>query len=129
MPIDAEELIGVLKSKNVEYLYHANTTKTALAFIRNAGLLSRGAVDLLGEAQTPQYTDDADKQFCVWNDVFFDAVDIHERARNNNKYGPILFVYNLSVLKTAKDDGLRIIKLNPAVGITRLQKMKNFTQT
>lgn len=114
MPIDAEELIGVLQSKNVEYLYHANTTKTALSFIRNAGLLSRGAVDILGEVQTPQYTDDADKRFGVWNDIFFDAVDIHERIRNNNKYGPVLFVYNLEVLKTAKEDGLRIVKLNPS---------------
>ena len=49
---------------------------------------SRGYVEDRRLPQTPQYSDDADKQLGIWSDVFTDGVDIHARGSIRN-YGPV----------------------------------------
>lgn len=98
MSIDPQKVKKVLTSRGVAELYHANTVVTALSFLRSGGLLSRGYAEDIGMPQTPQQTDDSDKRFGIYYDIFFDATDIHQRARNLNYYGPISFVYSVDVL-------------------------------
>ncbi|MCR5637474.1 MAG: hypothetical protein K6F97_01305, partial [Lachnospiraceae bacterium] len=74
-------------------LFHANSVKTSINFIRRMALFSRK----FGEErnlQTVQNSDVIDKEFGVWNDIFFDNVDIPYKSGNNvSAYGPVMFVF------------------------------------
>lgn len=107
------EIKQVLIDKGVTHLYHANTVATACTFIENNGLLSRGAVNDLGLYQTSQATDETDNDFDVFYDIFFDSVDIHQRSKRINNYGPVVFVYSIDVLDVLPPDCIRITKDNP----------------
>ena len=61
-------------------------------------MYSRQAVEDKGLFQTPQVSDETDKFFGVYNDIFFDSCDIHARASKVNSYGPVLFVYHVDLL-------------------------------
>lgn len=107
-----QEVKRVLCSHGVQKLYHANTVATSLSFLRAGGLLSRGYAEELGTQQTPQQSDDSDREFGVYYDIFFDATDIHEAARNLNFYGPVTFVYSLDVLDMPGIQ-VKVTKVNP----------------
>lgn len=107
------EIKHVLMQKGVTHLFHANTVATACTFIENKGLLSRGAVKERGLFQTPQQTDETDEQVDVFYDIFFDSVDIHERGKRVNQYGPVVFVYSIDVLDSMSSDSIRITRSNP----------------
>lgn len=77
MRLDPQEVRRVLAARGVESLHHANTVRTAGTFLRAGGLMSRGAVEDLGLDQTPQGSDEADRRYEVWYDIFLDRVDIH----------------------------------------------------
>ena len=103
----------ILLEKGVTHLYHANTVATACTFIENNGLLSRGAVDDLGLYQTSKATDGSDKDCDVFADIFFDSVDIHQRSKRINNYGPVVFVYSIDILDVLPPDCIRVTKDNP----------------
>jgi hypothetical protein len=103
----------ILISKGVNGLYHSNTVETSLSFLKAGGLISRGVCEDLGYPQTPQKSDQLDKDFDIYYDLFFDSVDIHERAHNANYYGPVLFEYDISVLDSIPEGCIRITKSNP----------------
>ena len=103
----------LLLDRDVEYLYHVNTVVTSLTYINNGGLLSRGDVEDMGLLQTPQASDGLDKEFDVFYDVFFDSVDIHERAKHTNHYGAITFKFPINVLDEFDDCDILITKDNP----------------
>lgn len=109
------DVLKVLQSRGVTAFYHANSVLTACTFLDAAALLSRGYVERHNLKQTPQGSDELDKKYGIWNDIFLDTVDIHDRARRKNHYGPVLFVLNVqSVLKDKKLEGtLRITRENP----------------
>ncbi|MHB1154412.1 MAG: hypothetical protein ACYC00_19055 [Eubacteriales bacterium] len=111
--MDYNDVKLILKSNDVNYIYHINTVVTSLTYINNGGLLSRGEVENLRLQQTPQETDQKDKIINVYNDIFFDSVDIHQRAKRLNDYGPITFVYELDVLDDLQDYEICITKDNP----------------
>lgn len=109
-------LYRVLKKIGMEYIYHANTVRTSCTLLAKKGLLSRGAVELIGGDQTPQKSDEDDKKLGIWYDIFFDNVDIHlhlSQCTNQsaciNLYGPVLFKYRLEALLDL--DILRNIKI------------------
>lgn len=110
----SKQIKQILLEKGVTHLYHSNTVTTASTFIQRGGLLSRGAVEDLNCYQTPQYTDELDKTVDVYYDIFFDSVDIHNRSRNVNYYGPVLFIYSIGLLDTLPPDCVKITKDNPA---------------
>lgn len=112
---DGKAVFNVLKRQGVEYLYHANSVKTSLSHIALGGQASRLAVINAGLPQTSQITDDSDKALGVFNDVFFDFVDIHNRTSNRNKYGPVLFRWNLELLNFLPENATVLItKSNPS---------------
>lgn len=114
MTLTNDYIIKFLKSRNVNYLYHANTVKTSLQFIARKGLLSREAMETRGLHQTYQYTDKYDKKFGIFNDIFFDLCDIHKQSKQINYYGPVLFVFDLEILSTVNNHKIKITQKNPA---------------
>lgn len=112
MSIETKRIKEILLSHDVTKLYHANTVVTALSFLRSGGLLSRGYAEDMNVPQTPQKTDDSDKLFDIYYDIFFDATDIHQRTRSLNFYGPVSFVYSIDVLDHP-DIEVKVTKYNP----------------
>lgn len=108
----ATEVRQMFRDKNIGHLFHANTVLTTLSYLNVGGILSRGAIEDRGLPQTPQSTDSQDKELGIWYDIFFDSVDIHERAKELNKYGPLTLIFDLDLLLL---DGLdiHITKDNP----------------
>lgn len=62
--------------------------------------------------QSPQSSDNDDKKFNVWNDIFLDTVDPHEYMRRQNRYGPVLFKFSIDFL-IETDLEIWITKNNP----------------
>lgn len=127
--INNDVIKSILQSKKVTNLYHANTVSTAFTFLRYDGLLSREYVDKHGLFQTNQSSDQNDIAVGVYNDIFFDSVDIHERAKEYNVYGPVLFVYSLDVLNTISDGRIAITKSNPGYWQVNLPECDRYFQT
>lgn len=113
MKLDPGELKGILSDRRIEVLHHANTVATAATFLRLGKLMSRGRVEHLGLPQTVQASDEIDKEFGVWDLVFTDSVDIHQRAKKRNVYGPVLFELDLDVLDEADINWVGVTKKNP----------------
>ena len=113
MELNAKLVLEVLKKKGVMSLYHANTVQTACSFLREGRLLSRGSMEERGLTQTSQQTDAKDKEVGVWNDIFLDSVDIHERSKKRNNYGPVLFHLELDFLREDWLGPVWITKCNP----------------
>lgn len=112
--MNGAEVYNILEQHGVKHLHHANTVATSCTFLANRYLASRGWVEYFGLPQTPQYSDDKDKQFGIWNDVFTDGVDIHARASRRNQYGPVLFRLPLHALLTAPPGtSVMVTKRNP----------------
>lgn len=113
MDIPSAHVFQVLSSKGVTELHHANSIATACQFIRSRSLLSRGVAERLGVSQTGQASDDADRRYSIWFDVFLDSVDIHDRARRANAYGPVLFVFDINLINKNSTGRIWVTKLNP----------------
>ncbi len=90
-----------------------NSVITSLTFINNGGLLSGKTVEKRNLTPTNQSSDEIDKKFDIYNDIFFDSVDIHERAKDVNNYGVITFVYSVDVLDEIADYDICVTKENP----------------
>ncbi|NMA85012.1 MAG: hypothetical protein GX962_14250 [Epulopiscium sp.] len=114
MELNAKDVVDVLDNKGIKYLYHANTVLTSCTFLKNSGLLSRGAVESHNLRQTYQYTDQIDKQYNIWYDIFLDNCDIHKRGSNRNLYGPVLFCFDLKILLRKALPPIYITKKNPS---------------
>lgn len=110
-----EDVKNVLMQHQVEGLFHANTVLTSISFLKNKGLCSRQYIAQLPDSyQTRQYSDDDDQRFGIYNDIFFDSVDIHRRAHQYNQYGPVIFIYGLDLLSSPElNNKVRITKDNP----------------
>jgi hypothetical protein len=113
MDLASKQVWDVLEDRGVTHLHHANSVLTSCQFLRKKALLSRGTVWDLGLQQTTQYSDEIDRRYSVWYDVWADGVDIHDRASRINKYGPVLFVLSLEKLRTVGTGRIWVTKLNP----------------
>jgi hypothetical protein len=111
--LPGREIRAMLEEKGVEFLYHANTVLTSLTFLKAGALLSRGYVEANGLVQTEQRSDAEDKEFDVWDHVFLDAMDLHQRWNRPNIYGPVLFKIKLDLLSSPKFPGCYVTKGNP----------------
>lgn len=113
MNIASSNVFEVLSEKGVSELHHANSVVTACQFIRRKSLISRGNAERLGLSQSVQSSDDLDKRYSIWFDVFMDSVDIHNRAKRANVYGPVLFVFDINVINRNKTGRIWVTKENP----------------
>jgi hypothetical protein len=113
--MNGPEVHAALQACGVTLLHHANTVVTSCTFLEQRGLASRGYVEHARLVQTPQRSDDLDKKFGIWWDVFTDGVDIHQRRRSRNYYGPVLFSFPLSILLHIPQGAqVLVTKKNPA---------------
>ncbi|MCR8656953.1 hypothetical protein [Paenibacillus endoradicis] len=113
MELDNIQILQILKAKGFTHLYHANTVKTACSFLKNGGLYSRGAIEFHNLKQTPQSSDNLDKHFNVWNDIFLDSSDLHIFHNRQNLYGPVLFKFNIDILSSPDLPPLWVTNNNP----------------
>lgn len=117
MILNCADVLSVLRQKGVSHLFHANSVLTACTFLETGHLLSRGAVQDRGLRQTSQSSDEIDRRYGIFHDLFVDGVDIHARARKRapNDYGPVLFVLRMDSVFTdpSLQSALRITKTNP----------------
>ena len=91
-------------------LFHANSVISSINYIRNRKMLSRQRGEELA-IQTAQNSDDVDRCFGIFNDIFFDNVDIPSvSGTNQSAYGPVMFVFRTNILCGRK---VRILKCNP----------------
>ncbi|WP_339925805.1 hypothetical protein [uncultured Cyclobacterium sp.] len=111
--LNTSELYDILVKKGITNLFHANTVSTSITFLNNKSLLSRKFVTDNNLFQTDQYSDEKDKKFDIYDDIFLDFVDIHEEWKKYNFYGPFLFVFSIELLKSNEIKTLRITKKNP----------------
>lgn len=98
MKLNNRELYDLFEEKGVEKLFHANTVATSITFLEEGGLLSRDWIERNERYQTPQSSDDIDKLFDVFDDVFLDTADLHKHFSRQNHYGPVLFQFGLELL-------------------------------
>lgn len=96
--MNGPDVCDVLLAKGIQHLYHANSVVTSDTFLRQGGLVSRGTAEENRWSQTEQYTDDTDKRYGVWRDIFLDSDDYHRRINNRNQYGPVVFVMESTIL-------------------------------
>ena len=113
MDIPSKHVYEALANHGVDELHHANSVATSCQFLRAKSLLSRGTVERLGLAQTGQRSDDPDKRYGIWFDVFADSVDIHARANRANRYGPVIFVLDSDIIVKSYTGRLWVTKVNP----------------
>ena len=113
MQLAPQDVLNTLRSRHVDALHHANSVRTSCHFLRARALLSRGTVECRGLPQTPQVSDALDKQFGIWSDVFLDSTDIHDRTSNINFYGPVLFVFEPTVVLLQNGPKIGVTKKNP----------------
>jgi len=111
--LNPKDVEAVLRKRKVNFLFHANTVTTSCAYLTHGKLLSRAGVEKLDLVQTKQKSDDVDKKFGIFNYIFLDTVDIHNRARRRNEYGPVVFVFSLDLLLMLGIKSIRVTKTNP----------------
>jgi hypothetical protein len=126
MDIPSKHVFDALIVNGIDELYHANSVATACQFLRSRSLMSRGTVDRLGFTQTPQNSDDLDKRYSIWFDVFVDSVDIHHRARKANAYGPVMFVFDVELINRSYTGRIWVTKLNPTKWAGKSDKQRWF---
>jgi len=124
--IPSKHVFDVLIAKEIDELHHANSVATACQFLRSKSLMSRGTVERLGISQTPQSSDDADKRYGIWFDVFADSIDIHHRARRANAYGPVMFVFDTDLINRSYTGRIWVAKLNPTKWAGKSKKQRWF---
>jgi hypothetical protein len=111
--VNPKELYEFFVSKNLKYFFQANTVRTSCTFIEQKGLMSREFVEYKGLTQTPQSSDEIDKKFDVWNDIFLDLFDLHGYFPRQNLYGLVCFIVDNRFLIDNEFNNIVITKTNP----------------
>lgn len=125
MRLNNKQLYELLSEKNIFYLHHANTLSTSLTYIEQKGLMSRGAVEDKNLFQTILSSDERDKVFCVWYDIFLDSLDLHGHFPRQNHYGPILFTFSTQLILNT-DYHIWVTKDNPIYWNERMTKEEKY---
>lgn len=89
--VDPKQLAQVLSQHGIFHVFHANAVETSFSFLREGHLLSREQCANSNIPMAPQMSDDKDKRYGIFDDLFFNYRDLHEQFRRANDYGPILF--------------------------------------
>ncbi len=115
--MQGSDIYKILTQIGATHLHHANSVSTSCTFLEQGGLLSRAFVEAHGLNQTPQSSDQKDKKYGIWDRIFVDHVDIHDRGgrkKGPNQYGPILFQFNVEMLlHLPSGTDIQVTKRNP----------------
>lgn len=103
-------LLKTDQNKDNIFFYHANSVSTSIEFIKNKKIFSRDFGESSGFKQTEQNSDGVDRDFDIYNDIFFDNSDIAQII--TSAYGPITFVLKATAILDS-DIEVRITKKNP----------------
>lgn len=103
-------LLKTDQNKDNIFFYHANSVSTSIGFIKNKKIFSRDFGENSGFKQSEQSSDDLDRNFDIYNDIFFDNSDIAQRFTSS--YGPITFVLKATAI-LEPDIEVRVTKKNP----------------
>ncbi|MUK47531.1 hypothetical protein GNP79_18495 [Aliivibrio fischeri] len=128
MKLNNLELHQFFQEKEILHLHHANTVATSVSFILSGGLLSRGDIEHSTLTQTIQESDEEDKEFDVWHDVFLDTADLHGYFPRQNLYGPVLFKFDINFL-LQDDVDVWITKNNPMYWTAALSNEERYFQS
>lgn len=109
--INPDDFFGELAARNITNLYHANSVETSISYFRVMSLLSRQQCETQSLHQSAQWSDDLDKKFGIFDDVFLNISDFHFLFNRANHYGPIAFRINVAKLRDH-------IRAHPQVGIS-----------
>lgn len=90
--INLQELKKDLRMRGMFLLFHANSVETSITFARHGMLFSRERCEKEEYPQSPQYTDNLNKTYGIFNDLFLNFSDLHN-IEGPNKYGPISFQF------------------------------------
>lgn len=107
------KIVNELKRIGINKIYHANAVVSSLTFIENNGLMPKGLIYDQRLMRADQETDDNDKQFDLYYDIFFDTTDVHYETNDVNDYGPVLFVFNVDVLAKLDNCDVKVTRINP----------------
>ncbi|TKJ37653.1 MAG: hypothetical protein CEE38_06160 [Planctomycetes bacterium B3_Pla] len=129
MDLKSSEVFEILKNENIHRLYHADSVITSCSFLKKGCLLSRGELESQGLPMTDQISDDKDKKFGLWRDIFVDGIDIHDRINKRNLYGPVLLCIDTSVLTEGGISSIRVTKSNPQNWSSNSQEEERYFQT
>lgn len=113
-PLPKHAVLKVALANEVKHLFHANTVTTSLSFLQLGGLVSRARVERDGLPQTKQTSDEADRAYHIFDKIFLDPTDLHERFGKRNLYGPVTFVFDVEVLTLDCVKEARVTRYNPA---------------
>lgn len=89
--LDKKQFFSHLSQRGFTHLFHANSVETGLSFFSVNSLASREFVEKAGLPQSKQFTDQSDKKFGIWNDLFLNFHDHHRRFNRPNAFGPLAF--------------------------------------
>ena len=103
-------LLKTDQNKDNILFYHANSVSTSIEFIKNKKIFSRDFGESNGFKQSEQNSDDLDRDFDIYNDIFFDNSDIAQKI--TSAYGPITFVLKATAILES-DIEVRVTKKNP----------------
>lgn len=113
LQVSPKELYDFMSGKGYKYFFHANTVRTSCTLIHQGGLLSRGEIETRKLPMTSQTSDNLDKLFDVWNDIFLDIIDLHGYFPRQNLYGPVCFKISSEFLLDEYLPNICITKDNP----------------
>ena len=103
-------LLKTDQNKDNIFFYHANSVSTSSEFIKHKKIFSRDFGENSGFKQSEQSSDEVDRDFDIYNDIFFDNSDIAQKI--TSAYGPITFVLKATAILDS-DIEVRITKKNP----------------
>lgn len=103
-----------LGKRGVRCVYHANTVTTALTFLKLGRLVSRARAVRDRLQQIEQFTDGDDQVYSIFDKLFFDPMDIHQRKWRWNLYGPVTFEFDIDLLRMDRVREVRLTRKNPS---------------
>jgi hypothetical protein len=129
MDLKPSEVAKILKNKSIHTLYHADSVITSCSFLKKGCLLSRGELETQRLPMTEQISDNKDKEFGLWYDVFVDGIDIHDRIKKRNFYGPVLLCIDASILTEDRITSIRVTRSNPQNWNSNSPEKERYFQT
>lgn len=111
--VSPAELLELLKSKEIKYLYYATSVKSACSMLNSGTLMSKHQLNFQKLPMTEPDNSDLEKAVGVWNKISLYTCDLHGYFTRQNKLGPVCFLIDINFLSEVNEKDLFISKRNP----------------